>query len=111
MKETILRDKQFHKEKFILLILKKKNKIKEGKSWRKDPHLCHIIPALIPQNIKLQIRKEFTIKTLSEIKEEMELPAPYFDNLYFYIFGKYFEDELHFFKFGYNFISHRSQDF
>lgn len=71
MKEITLRDKRFHKEKFILLILKKKNKIKEGKSWRKDPHIYHIIPALTHQNIKLQIRKEFPIniiKTLSEIK-------------------------------------------
>jgi len=68
MKETISRDKQSHKEKCILLILKKKNKIKEGKSWRKDPNFYRIIPALTRQNIKPQISKEFTIKILSKIK-------------------------------------------
>lgn len=93
------------------MILKKKNKIKEGKSWRKDPHLCHRIPALTHQNIKLQIRKEFTIKTLSEIKEETIILALYFDNLYFYIFENILRDELLSFEFGYNSVSHRRQDF
>jgi hypothetical protein len=70
IKEIIIRGKPFLREKFIHLILKKKNKIKEDKSWRKDPPFYHKTPALTQQKIKfLQTNKEFTIKIpLKKIK-------------------------------------------
>lgn len=91
MKEIISRDKRSLKEKCILLIFKNKNKIKEGKSWRSDPHFYQITLASTPKDIKLQVLKESIIKIPSEsikyqnLEEEMIHPASFFDTSHFCI--------------------------
>ena len=72
MKEITIEDKPSHKDKFILLTYKNKNRIKEEELWKKDRDRIHIILIIRTRKIMdigrrvltgLRVLKEISIKT------------------------------------------------